>query len=90
MVTFLVQRRLMPRNSEFNKRALRGYKKLEEEKERGKGRGKKVFFAILQSPSAVKTKIKLAPNYHKIASSQGEFYMHWEIANHSQSSQTLG
>lgn len=43
MVTFLVQRRFMPRNSEFHKRALRGYKKLEEEKERGKGRGKKSF-----------------------------------------------
>lgn len=89
MVTFLVQQRFMPRNSEFHERALRGYKKLEEEKEE-KEEKNKVFFAILQSPSAVKTKIKLAPNYHKIASSQSEFYMHWEIANHSQSSQTLG
>lgn len=58
-------------------KSLRKRKKEEKEEE------KKVFFAILQSPSAVKTKIKLAPNYHKIASSQGEFYMHWEIANHS-------
>lgn len=65
-------------------------KSLRKRKKEKKEEEKKVFFAILQSPSAVKTKIKLAPNYHKIASSQGEFYMHWEIANHSQSSQTLG